>query len=128
VAPGGKMELGESIKEAVIREYYEETGIRLKNPSVKGIFTINIKENDQVTSEWMMFTFVADEFDGVNYDESREGIIRWHSVNDVHKLPMAPGDYHIIEHCLNGNGTVYGTFMYTPEFELLSYRLDPPKA
>lgn len=124
VAPGGKMELGESVKESVIREYLEETGITIKNPSVKGIFTINIKEDNQVISEWMMFTFVADEFAGVNLEESREGKIKWHSVNEVLQLPMAPGDYHIIEHCLNGNGTVYGTFTYTPNNELISYRLD----
>lgn len=125
VAPGGKMELGESIKESVIREYVEETGIHLKNPTVKGIFTINIKEENKVISEWMMFTFVANEFEGVNLDESREGKIKWHSKNEVSKLPMAPGDYHILNHCLNGNGIIYGTFTYTPNFELIAYRLDP---
>lgn len=125
VAPGGKMELGESVKESVVREYLEETGVTLKNPTVKGIFTINIKENDQVISEWMMFTFVADEYDGVNLEESREGKIKWHTVDEVLQLPMAPGDYYILEHCMKGNGQVYGTFTYTPQFELLSHRLDP---
>ena len=125
VAPGGKMELGESVKESVIREYHEETGVTLKNPTVKGIFTINIKENDQVISEWMMFTFFAQDYDGVNLDESSEGKIKWHSAGDVSQLPMAPGDYHILDHCMNGNGMVYGTFTYTPDFQLISYRLDP---
>jgi len=125
VAPGGKMELGESVKESVVREYFEETGVTLKNPTVKGIFTINIKEEENVISEWMMFTFIADQYEGVNLNESREGKIKWHSVDEVLKLPMAPGDYHIIDHCMNGNGTVYGTFTYTPDYKLLSYRLDP---
>ncbi|HHY74101.1 MAG TPA: 8-oxo-dGTP diphosphatase [Bacillus bacterium] len=124
VAPGGKMELGESVKESVIREYLEETGITLKNPMIKGIFTINIKEDDKVISEWMMFTFVADQYDGVNLDESREGKIKWHAIDEVLQLPMAPGDYYILEHCMNGNGTVYGTFTYTAKHELISYRLD----
>lgn len=125
VAPGGKMELGESVKESVVREFFEETGVTLKNPTVKGIFTINIKEEEKVISEWMMFTFFADQYEGVNLNESREGKIKWHSVDEVLKLPMAPGDYHIIDHCMNGNGTVYGTFTYTPEYKLISYRLDP---
>ncbi|OEH92250.1 8-oxo-dGTP diphosphatase [Bacillus solimangrovi] len=125
VAPGGKMEQGESIKDSVVREFREETGIYLKNPNVKGIFTFTIKDGDQVVSEWMMFTFFADEFDGENVDESEEGKIGWHEIDVLSELPMAPGDYHIIDYVVKGHGTIYGNFTYTPDFQLLSYRLDP---
>jgi len=122
VAPGGKMEQGETAKESCIREYEEETAVKLLNPEVKGIFTFIIKDQDKVVSEWMMFTFLATESEGVNLEQSTEGIIAWHPKEEVLKLPMAPGDYYILDHVLNHEGVLCGTFIYTTEMELLDYR------
>ncbi|WP_433744527.1 NUDIX hydrolase [Falsibacillus pallidus] len=125
VAPGGKMESGETIKDSVIREFREETGVYLKNPSVKGIFTFVIKDGDEIKSEWMMFTFLAKESDGVNVKQSEEGTLEWHSIEAIKELPMAEGDFHILDYCIHGTGMIYGRFTYTPDFKLISYRLDP---
>jgi 8-oxo-dGTP diphosphatase len=125
VAPGGKMEPGESVKDSVTREFREETGLYLKNPILKGVFTFIIKENEKVVSEWMMFTFYANEFDGEALEKSEEGKVSWQPKTAIGELPMAPGDHHILDYVLKGTGIIFGTFTYTPDFQLLAYRLDP---
>lgn len=119
------METGESIKDTVVREFREETGLYLNHPILRGVFTFIIKDGGKIVDEWMMFTFYAESFEGQWYEESQEGKIAWHPFDRIKDLPMAEGDRHVLEYLLHGHGMIYGTFDYTPDFELLSYRLDP---
>src|SRR5690606_21918505 len=52
VAPGGKMESGESIYEAAIREFREETDAEPLGVHLKGVYTMMIQEGGQTVDEW----------------------------------------------------------------------------
>lgn len=119
------MESGESVKDTVIREFREETGLFLKDPLLKGVFTFLTKEGETTVSEWMMFTFFAEEYEGELLSESREGKLEWVDASRLVDLPMAEGDRHLLEYVLHGSGMIFGTFTYTPDDELIAYRLEP---
>ncbi|HWK23267.1 MAG TPA: 8-oxo-dGTP diphosphatase [Ureibacillus sp.] len=119
VAPGGKMESGESIYEAAVREFKEETNLSASNPHLKGVYTMIIKDGEEVVDEWMMYTFVAYGCTGEPYKETREGILEWHPIEALKKLPMAEGDRKNLLFAALNKGIQYGTFTYTTEFELI---------
>ena len=123
--PGGKMEQGESIKESVTREYWEETALKLRNPKLIGAFTFSIFNSDRIIQEWMMFTFISKSYNGELTDYCREGELEWVSLEDIKKLPMAEGDRMIFEHVLSSDAMLSGAFSYTEDYKLLEARLDP---
>lgn len=125
VVPGGKMEDGENIKDSVVREFKEETGLNIENPELKGSFTFIMKEENKTVQEWMMFTFYCETCEGDLLEESEEGELEWVPLDEVLEKPMAEGDRHIFKHLLNDEGQLYGTFVYTTDFELINVDMDP---
>ncbi|MEK3954547.1 8-oxo-dGTP diphosphatase [Psychrobacillus psychrotolerans] len=119
VAPGGKMEIGESILVSAVREFTEETNTVPIQPHLKGIYTMVIEEEGKRVDEWMLFTFVARDIEGIPYEVTTEGILEWHSVESLHHLPMAEGDRTNLLFAAQEKGMQYGTFVYTPNFALI---------
>ncbi|MFD2629130.1 8-oxo-dGTP diphosphatase [Oceanobacillus kapialis] len=124
--PGGKMEPGETIKEAATREFFEETNLRVQNPELAGVFTFQVDTDDTFIQEWMMFTFIAYAYTGKLTDESPEGELEWVPLKNIENLPMAEGDREIFRHIIgHSKGILYGSFSYTENYQLLDARLDP---
>ncbi|CAM3179638.1 8-oxo-dGTP diphosphatase [Filibacter tadaridae] len=121
VAPGGKMEPGESIYEAACREFKEETGATPIAPHLKGIYTMVITDTagETIEDEWMLYTFIARDLTGIPYETTTEGVLEWHPVESLATLPMAEGDRTNLQFAISQSGTQYGTFYYTKEFKLL---------
>lgn len=123
VAPGGKMEQGESIYEAAVREFREETNVTPKDIQLKGVFTIIIKEEENIVDEWMLFTFMTHGTVGTPFKETREGKLEWYPIEELHHLPMAEGDRTNLLYAVSKEGIQFGTFVYTKEFKLLDARI-----
>ncbi|MEN2464424.1 NUDIX hydrolase [Ornithinibacillus sp. JPR2-1] len=83
--PGGAVEKGETLEQAVIREVEEETGLTVKVGSVVAINEAFFKEKDHHV---LFFTFKADVIAGeceIKYtDEILE--IKWVDYNTANKL------------------------------------------
>ncbi|MEK5068562.1 NUDIX hydrolase [Sporosarcina sp. FSL K6-1508] len=128
VAPGGKMDPGESILETAVREFTEETGAVPIDPSLKGVYTMVIMDEngENVKNEWMLHTFIAFDLAGEPFETTTEGVLEWHPVDSLQTLPMAEGDRTNLLFAVSRPGIQYGTFFYTEEFKLLKEKIQNP--
>ena len=85
---GGKFEPGETPEDCAIREIYEESGLLVRNPELKGLLTFPGFANDE---DWYAFVFVAHEFEGELID-SPEGVLDWIDNDRLFDLELWDGD------------------------------------
>ena len=85
---GGKLELGESPEDCVIREIKEEAGLIIKNPRMHGFITF---PNFDKVDDWYVFIFTAEDFKG-NLIDSPEGNLKWIPNDELTSLNLWDGD------------------------------------
>lgn len=87
IAVGGKFEPGESPEDCMLREVYEETGLRLSSWRYRGIVTFVMAEYG---TEYMHI-FTAGGFTG-ELKDCDEGELAWVKKDRVPDLPIWEGD------------------------------------
>ena len=91
IGVGGHFEEGESPEDCLLREVYEETGLKLTSYKLRGIITF-------VSDEWdteIMHLYTADGFEGdidSVQEKCAEGILRWIPIGEVLNLNLWEGD------------------------------------
>ena len=87
IGVGGHFEEGESPEECLLREVYEETGLKLTSYSFRGLITF-------VSDEWpteYMCLFTADAYEG-SIKECDEGVLTWVPKSEILSLNLWEGD------------------------------------
>jgi ADP-ribose pyrophosphatase YjhB (NUDIX family) len=109
-APGGVMELGESLAAAAVREVREETGLDVELTGLLGVYTdpghLIAYADGEVRQEFVV-AFTGRVVDGQlrGSDESME--VRWVEPAELDDLPVHPTVRRRITHCLSGSQIAY---------------------
>jgi protein-S-isoprenylcysteine O-methyltransferase Ste14 len=119
VAPGGKLDHGESPAECAVREMYEETGLRVQQPVLRGVMT---ETSPRADYQWLTFIFVAWDIEGTFTPAPGIGEFRWVPVDEVTKLPIPPADAIFFPRLLEDGTMFHGKFEYDAELNLLRWQ------
>jgi 8-oxo-dGTP diphosphatase len=116
IAPGGKIEPGESPYQCAVRELLEETGLSAQNPQLRGVVTETSARPDW---QWMIFIYVVTRFSGTLISDESEGILKWYSLANLVDLYMPEADRIFLPRVLDLNQPIYqATFHYDDNLSL----------
>lgn len=96
--PGGSVEIGETLQEAVEREILEETGIQIR--ALKPIYTFDVIDRDaagKVRFHYVIVDLAAEYVLGEPSpgDDALEA--RWVSAGEIHNLKVSPATVNLLK-------------------------------
>lgn len=99
--PGGHIEPGESVVDAVVREMKEETGLTIRSPRLCGVKQFPIEGG-----RYLVFLFETDKFEG-ELASSEEGEMHWVKISELSKVNLVEDFDELIEVMLSDSLTEF---------------------
>lgn len=104
--PGGAMELGESIRDAVVREVEEETGVRVEVTGLVGIYTdpghVMTYDDGEVRQEFSVCFHARPKSGEPREDGTETKAARWVDPTQLSELSIHPSMRRRIDAALDG--------------------------
>lgn len=118
VAPGGKLEPGESPFACAQRELKEETNLLADSLMFRGLVTESSPRPDW---QWMIFLYVTTKFRGQLMGDDREGLFSWKPISDVLSLDLPEADRLFLPRIIDLNSPFYQAhFEYDKDLNIIS--------
>jgi 8-oxo-dGTP diphosphatase len=106
LVPGGTVELGETLQDAVVREVFEETALRVSPREVVLVFDRIERDGPDVRYHYVIVDYVCDLEGGVLAPGSDARAAAWVAAEDLPRYDVPPQALELILRVLRGRGPV----------------------
>lgn len=96
VIPGGTVELGETLEEALVREMEEETGLRVEPLEVLTVFDRIEREGDRVSFHYVIVDFLCRWVSGRAVAASDAQEVAWASPEEIPGYDLPPKALEVV--------------------------------
>ncbi|HZQ22851.1 MAG TPA: NUDIX hydrolase [Terriglobales bacterium] len=95
--PGGVLEVGETLRQGVMREAREETGLRVEPAELLGVYDRVLRDDSNaVLYHYVLIDFLCRRINGTLQASGDAAEVRWFSPEELPDLKLAPDTADVI--------------------------------